>query len=72
MLLYDNFYFYHPEGSKEEELKAKKAFFDTARFAEIDLVAERWTIKQYEDEPSSSERVVKLGEKLRDGERYFN
>jgi len=72
MLLYDNFYFYHPEGSKEEELKAKKAFFDTARFAEIDLIAERWTIKQYEDEPSSSERVVKLGEKLRDGERYFN
>lgn len=62
MLIYDNYYFYYPDATDEEYLNAKKAFFDNATYAGIDYVAENWTLKQYADEPGTSEKFVKLGE----------
>ena len=62
MLIYDNYYFYYPDATDEEYLNAKKAFFDNATYAGIDYVAENWTLKQYADEPGTSDKFVKLGE----------
>lgn len=69
MLLYDNYYFYYPDATDEEYHKAKKAFFDIAKLAGIDYVAENWTTEQYYGEASASEKFVKLGEK---DDRYDN
>lgn len=69
MLLYDNYYFYYPDATDEEYHKAKKAFFDTAKLAGIDYVAENWTTEQYYGEAGASEKYVKLGER---DDRYDN
>lgn len=57
MLLYDNYYFYYPTASKEECEAARKDFFDCAERANLDKVAERWTVDMYRAEVGTSERT---------------
>lgn len=56
-LLYDNYYFYYPQATKEEYMTARKRFFDCAKAAGIDYVAENWTLSQYENEAGASEKA---------------
>ena len=56
MLLYDNYYFYYPLATREEYEAVKKDFFDCAKEACLDKVAERWTVDMYRAEPGTTER----------------
>ena len=46
-ILYLNYYYYFPQGNETDRAKAREAFVETARFAEIDAAREHYTLKRY-------------------------
>ena len=55
--LYDLFFYHRPDASWEEYAALKAEFFKTARYGGVDVVGERWTLDQYEQEGGASEHI---------------